>query len=103
MKPIKNNKLHPDTVSYPPTTATHIEKQTTIQQPTTNTIQLHANQNQKQVTAIDVSSIRIGETTQGILCAIRGAIVSKEQNRYKYQRLGPFPFHITEQNKQQIH
>jgi hypothetical protein len=104
MKIIQNSKLQPNIAPYTQTATTHIEKQTTIQQtPTTNMVQLQPNQNQKQVTAIDVSSIRIGETTKGILCAIRGAIVWKEQNRYKYQRLGPFPFHITEQNKQQIH
>ena len=36
------------------------------------------------VTAIDVSSIKLGETTMGILCAIRGAIVWRENRRYKY-------------------
>ena len=27
----------------------------------------------------------------------------KEKNKYKYQRLGPFPFHITEENKKEIY
>jgi len=55
------------------------------------------------VAAIDVSSIKIGETKTGILCTIRGAIAWKEKSRYKYLRLGPFPFHITEENKKEIY
>ena len=55
------------------------------------------------VAAVDVSSIKIGETETGILCSIRGAIVWKEKSRYKYLRLGPFPFHITEENKKEIY
>lgn len=75
-----------------------------IQQPyTIKTIQLKPAVTEKPVVALDVSSIRIGETDTGELCAIRGAIVWKEKNRYKYQRIGPFPFHITEQNKKEIY
>ena len=55
------------------------------------------------VAAVDVSSIKIGETETGMLCAIRGAIVWKEKSQYKYLRLGPFPFHITEENKKEIY
>jgi len=55
------------------------------------------------VAAVDISSIKIGETETGILCAVRGAIVWKEKSRYKYLRLGPFPFHITEENKKEIY
>jgi hypothetical protein len=55
------------------------------------------------VAAVDTSSIRIGETETGMLCAIRGAIVYKEKSRYKYLRFGPFPFHITEENKEEIY
>jgi len=75
-----------------------------IQQPSTiKKIPLVPALDNKPVVAVDVSSIRIGETETGELCAIRGAIVWKEKNRYKYQRIGPFPFHITEQNKNEIH
>jgi len=55
------------------------------------------------VAAVDVSSIKVGETETGILCAIRGAIVWKEESHYKYLRLGPFPFHITEENRKEIY
>ena len=75
-----------------------------IQQPSTiKTIPLEQSSDEKPVVGVDVSSIRIGETETGILCAIRGAIVWKEKKRYKYQRIGPFPFHITEQNKNEIY
>jgi hypothetical protein len=65
-------------------------------------IKLEPSTTEKTVVGLDVSSIRIGETDTGELCAIRGAIVWKQKNRYKYQRIGPFPFHVTEQNKKEI-
>jgi len=70
-----------------------------------NTIPLKPLPEETPVVAIDVSSIKIGETTTGILLAIRGAIVWKNQNHHKYHylRIGPFPFHITEENKQEIY
>jgi len=68
-----------------------------------NTIPLKPIQEEKPVVAIDVSSIKIGETTTGILLAIRGAIVWKKQHQYHYLRIGPFPFHITQENKKEIH
>ena len=54
------------------------------------------------VAAVDVSSIRVGETEEGILIAVRGAIVWNTQHKYRYLRLGPFLFHITEENKSRI-
>jgi hypothetical protein len=107
MKNIKSNYLQPTEkpLNKPPTG--HIENSTTtlgIQHPSTiKTIPLEQSLDEKPVVAVDVSSIRIGETETGVLCAIRGAIAWKEKNRYKYQRIGPFPFHITEQNKKEIY
>jgi hypothetical protein len=54
------------------------------------------------VVGVDVSSIRIGETTDGVLLAVRGAAVWNVHHVYRYLRLGPFLFHITENNKNQI-
>jgi hypothetical protein len=60
--------------------------------------------NEKPVIAIDVSSIKIGETNRGIILALRAATVWKQRSQgYRYLRLGPFPFHITEENKQEIY
>lgn len=55
------------------------------------------------IAAIDVSSIRIGETEKGFLYAVRGAIVWKAEGQYRYLRLGPFLFYITDENKKEIH
>jgi len=55
------------------------------------------------VAAVDTSTIKIGETNAGILIAIRGAAVWKESRNYRYTRLGPFVFHITEENKRDVY
>jgi hypothetical protein len=54
------------------------------------------------VVGVDVSSIRIGETVDGVLLAVRGAVVWNAHQIYHYLRLGPFLFHVTENNKKQI-
>ena len=54
------------------------------------------------VAAVDTSTIKIGETNTGIIIAIRGATTWKQNSNYKYTRLGPFIFHITEENKNQL-
>jgi hypothetical protein len=55
------------------------------------------------VAAIDTSVIKIGETITGTLIAVRGANVLKHNKHYRYTRLGPFIFHITEENKHQVY
>lgn len=54
------------------------------------------------VAGVDVSSIRIGETADGVLLAVRGAVVWNAHRTYRYLRLGPFLFHVTESNRKQI-
>lgn len=54
------------------------------------------------IMAIDASSIKVGETERGVICAVRGAVVWNERKRYKYLRVGPFPFHITEESRKEI-
>jgi hypothetical protein len=107
MKNIESNYLQPTETPLNQPPAEHVENSTTIlgiQQPQTiKTIPLEQSLDEKTVVAVDVSSIRIGETETGELCTIRGAIVWKEKSRYRYQRIGPFPFHITEQNKKEIY
>jgi len=70
---------------------------------TVQSIPLKPAQEEMKVVAIDVSSIKIGETSEGILCAIRGAIVWKEKERHKYLRIGPFPLHVTEENMVEVY
>jgi hypothetical protein len=55
------------------------------------------------VAAVDTSTIKIGETSTGIIIAIRGATVYKQNRNYRYTRLGPFIFHITEENKNAVY
>jgi len=75
--------------------------QTTLKLRTT---QLKPTPSPHPVIAIDVSSIKIGETQAGILLALRAATIWKQTGSgYRYLRFGPFPFHITEENKQEIH
>jgi hypothetical protein len=46
------------------------------------------------VAAVDVSSLKIGETETGVLAAIRGAVVWKSNHGYEYVRCGPLVFHL---------
>jgi len=55
------------------------------------------------VAAVDTSSMKIGETSTGMLIAVRGATVWKQNKHYTYMRLGPFIFHITEENKREVY
>jgi hypothetical protein len=55
------------------------------------------------IAAVDTSTIKIGETSTGIIIAIRGATVWKQNRNYHYTRLGPFIFHITEENKKEVY
>ncbi len=55
------------------------------------------------IAACDTSTIKIGETRTGVLVAIRGASVRKQNGRYRYARLGPFIFHMTEENKNEVY
>jgi len=54
------------------------------------------------IAAVDTSTIKIGETSTGIIIAVRGANVWKQNRAYRYKRLGPFIFHITEDNKKEV-
>ena len=55
------------------------------------------------VAAVDTSTIKIGETSRGIVIAVRGANIWKQNKNYRYTRLGPFIFHITEENKREVY
>jgi len=47
-----------------------------------------------KVVAVDVSSLKIGETETGVLVAIRGAVVWRSDKGYEYVRCGPLAFHL---------
>jgi hypothetical protein len=66
-------------------------------------IALKPNHQETTIAAVDTSTIKIGETSTGIIIAIRGATVWKQNRQYRYTRLGPFIFHITEENKNEVY
>jgi hypothetical protein len=66
-------------------------------------IPLKPNHQETIIAAVDTSTIKIGETSTGIIIAIRGATTWKQNRRYRYTRLGPFIFHITEDNKNEVY
>ncbi|MEM2241459.1 MAG: DNA double-strand break repair nuclease NurA [Candidatus Bathyarchaeia archaeon] len=66
-------------------------------------IHLKLNRQPTIIAAVDTSSINLGETSRGLVIAIRGACVWKSNKKYNYLRLGPFIFHITEENKGEIY
>jgi hypothetical protein len=66
-------------------------------------IQIKADHQETLIAAIDTSTMKIGETSTGIIVAIRGAITWRQNHSYKYTRLGPFIFHITEDNKNTVY
>ena len=66
-------------------------------------IALKPNHQKTIIAAVDTSTIKIGETSTGIIIAIRGATTWKQNRNYRYTRLGPFIFHITEENKGEVY
>ncbi|RLI10078.1 hypothetical protein DRO33_05965, partial [Candidatus Bathyarchaeota archaeon] len=58
---------------------------------------------ERPVVSVDTSSLKLGETGSGLVIALRGAIVWRRGRYCRYLRLGPFVFHITEQNKDEIY
>jgi hypothetical protein len=55
------------------------------------------------IAAVDTSSIKLGETAQGIIIAVRGTTIWKKAKNYAYLRVGPFIFHITEENLREVY
>ena len=66
-------------------------------------IALKPNHQETTIAAVDTSTIKIGETSTGIIIAIRGATTWRQKRKYRYTRLGPFIFHITEENKSEVY
>jgi hypothetical protein len=66
-------------------------------------ITLKPNHQETIIAAVDTSTIKIGETSTGIIIAIRGSTTWKQNRNYRYTRLGPFIFHITEENKGEVY
>lgn len=72
-------------------------------QPQTRPIPLTPKPVETTIAAVDASSIKLGETSRGLIVAIRGTSVWKQNRKYGYLRLGPFIFHITEENLKEVY
>jgi hypothetical protein len=80
-----------------------LEPQSQTFQLKTQPIILKPKYEETAVAAVDTSTTKIGETSTGILIAVRGANVWKQSRNYRYARFGPFIFHITEENKKDVY
>lgn len=67
------------------------------------TLPLSPSHQETTIAAVDTSVIKIGETSTGIIIAVRGATVYKQSRNYRYKRVGPFIFHLTEENKNAVY
>jgi hypothetical protein len=71
--------------------------------PPTQPIPLNPKTETTTIAAVDTSSIKLGETAQGIIIAVRGTTIWKKAKNYAYLRVGPFIFHITEENLREVY
>ena len=55
------------------------------------------------IVGVDSSCIKLGETGTGIIVALRGGVVWRNDSSCRYLRIGPFIFHITEENRTKIY
>jgi hypothetical protein len=55
------------------------------------------------VAAVDTSTMKIADTNAGIVIAVRGASVWRQKENYRYMRLGPFIFQVTDDNKNDVY
>ena len=65
-------------------------------------IRIEPTETRAPVVAVDVSSVKIGDTDDGMLSALRAVIVWKTNGEYVYLRCGPIMFHITDHEHKQI-
>ncbi|MGQ9551327.1 MAG: DNA double-strand break repair nuclease NurA [Candidatus Bathycorpusculaceae bacterium] len=66
-------------------------------------LSLKPNLEETIVAAVDTSTMKVSETSTGIVVAVRGANVWKQGGNYRYARLGPFIFHLTEENRREVY
>jgi hypothetical protein len=71
--------------------------------PPTQPIPLNPKPQPTPIAAVDTSSIKLGETGKGIIIAVRGTTIWKSGKNYAYLRVGPFIFHITEENLREVY
>jgi hypothetical protein len=103
LKQVRNQSIQLNQSPQQINTFTDMEIQPTTLHIKSNPLALIPKSQETLVAAVDTSTIRIGETNKGIIVATRGATIWKQNKNYKYIRLGPFIFHITEENKKTVY
>jgi hypothetical protein len=101
LKHVQNQPIQLNQQNFQQLTNPEVQTQTLQLKP--QPIPLKPRRIETLVAAVDTSSMKIGETETGMLIAVRGATVWKQNRHYKYMRLGPFIFHITEENKREVY
>jgi hypothetical protein len=81
----------------------NVETHTQILQLRMQPVVLKKSNEETMIAGCDTSTMKIGETSTGMLIAVRGANVWKKRKSYKYTRYGPFIFHITEENQKEVY
>ena len=66
--------------------------------PSIRYIPLEPLEEETAVIGVDTSSVKVGETDMGVICAVRGAVVWRTDGKYRYLRVGPLLFHITDED-----
>jgi len=101
LRQVRNTSFQLDTQNIHPDT--YQEETPTLIQLKRQALPLSPRHQETTIAAVDTSTIKMGETATGIIIAIRGATVWKQNRNYKYQRFGPLIFHITEENKNTVY
>ncbi|MCW4019348.1 MAG: DNA double-strand break repair nuclease NurA [Candidatus Bathyarchaeota archaeon] len=102
LRQVRTNNLQLNPQTLPPTPDLYQDCPTQLQlkrQP----LPLTPRHQETTIAAVDTSTIKIGETKTGTIIAIRGATVQRKNRNYHYTRLGPFIFHVTEDNKNAVY
>jgi hypothetical protein len=92
---VKGDIVYADPIlRVPPTPDYEAENILNLETPNGHLVKLEPIESERPVVAVDTSTIKLGELEDGTLCALRGAIVWLEQNRYRYARYGPLVFSL---------
>jgi hypothetical protein len=106
MHSVKNRKIRTDETSFSkPFLGESFKKESIIDNFRLFPTLLHPLkpiQDDTPIIGLDISSMKIGETEKGVICATRGTVVWNRRKKYQYIRFGPYVFHLTKDNSDEI-
>lgn len=105
MRTIRNGDFQlVQTPAFPPEEESADELQLClVQEGLENPIPIEPLYEETVIAAVDASSVKVGETSNGIICAIRGAVVWREKGEISFVRCGPLLFHVTNFVMESLH